>query len=65
MAAPLRGRTTADQWDAYLGHAKMLRPDFEQIDGFIDDIHYRSLAREGWILSLSGYRDGKPGGRVS
>ena len=48
-----------DQWDAYLGNAKMLRPELEQVDGFIDNIRYRSLTREGWILSLSGWRDEK------
>jgi heme-degrading monooxygenase HmoA len=49
----------ADQWDAYLGNARMLRPELERIDGFIDNIRYRSLTREGWILSLSGWRDEK------
>lgn len=44
-----------DQWDAYLGYAKMLRPELEQIPGFVDNIRYRSLTREGWILSLSGW----------
>jgi heme-degrading monooxygenase HmoA len=48
-----------DQWDAYLGDAKMLRPELEQVDGFIDNIRYKSLTREGWILSLSGWRDEK------
>ncbi len=48
-----------DQWDAYLGNAKMLRPELEQIDGFVDNIRYRSLTRAGWILSLSGWRDEK------
>src|SRR4029434_6943685 len=28
-------------------------------DGFVDNIRYRSLTREGWILSLSGWRDEK------
>jgi heme-degrading monooxygenase HmoA len=37
----------------------MLRPELEQIDGFVDNIRYRSLTREGWILSLSGWRDEK------
>lgn len=46
-------------WDDYLGNAKMLRPELEQIDGFVDNIRYRSLTREGWILSLSGWRDEK------
>lgn len=49
----------SDQWDAYLGYAKMLRPELEQIDGFVDNIRYRSLTRDGWILSLSNWRDEK------
>src|SRR5947199_8786767 len=49
----------SDPWDAYLGNAKMLRPELEQVDGFVDNIRYRSLTREGWILSLSGWRDEK------
>jgi heme-degrading monooxygenase HmoA len=48
-----------DQWDAYLGYAKMLRPDLEAIEGFVDNIRYRSLTRPGWILSLSNWRDEK------
>ena len=48
-----------DQWDAYLGNAKMLRPELEVVDGFVDNIRYKSLTREGWILSLSGWRDEK------
>jgi heme-degrading monooxygenase HmoA len=47
------------QWDAYLGHAKMLRPELEKVDGFVDNIRYKSLTREGWLLSLSGWRDEK------
>lgn len=49
----------SDQWDAYLGNAKMLRPELEQVDGFVDNIRYKSLTRDGWILSLSGWRDEK------
>src|ERR1700751_2733465 len=48
-----------DQWEAYLGHARMLRPELERVEGFIDNIRYRSLTREGWILSLSSWRDEK------
>jgi heme-degrading monooxygenase HmoA len=48
-----------EQWDAYLGNAKMLRPELEQVDGFVDNVRYKSLTREGWILSLSGWRDEK------
>jgi heme-degrading monooxygenase HmoA len=49
----------AEQWDAYLGEAKMLRPELERVDGFVDNIRYRSLTRAGWLLSLSGWRDEK------
>jgi heme-degrading monooxygenase HmoA len=48
-----------EQWDAYLGKAKLLRPELEQVDGFVDNVRYRSLMRAGWILSLSGWRDEK------
>ena len=48
-----------EQWDNYLGNAKMLRPELEQVDGFVDNIRYKSLTRPGWILSLSGWRDEK------
>jgi heme-degrading monooxygenase HmoA len=48
-----------EQWGMYLGTAKMLKPELEQIEGFIDNIRYKSLTREGWILSLSGWRDEK------
>jgi heme-degrading monooxygenase HmoA len=48
-----------DQWDAYLGYAKQLRPRLERMGGFIDNTRYRSLAREGWILSVSTWRDEK------
>jgi heme-degrading monooxygenase HmoA len=48
-----------DRWDAFLDNAKMLRPELVQVDGFVDNIRCRSLTREGWILSLSGWRDEK------
>ena len=48
-----------DQWDAYLGHARMLRPELERIEGFVDNFRYRSLTRGGWLVSLSGWRDEK------
>jgi heme-degrading monooxygenase HmoA len=49
----------SDQWETYLGLARMLRPDLEQIDGFLDSVRYKSLTREGWVLSLSNWRDEK------
>lgn len=48
-----------EHWDAYLGIASMLRSELEQTDGFVDNVRYRSLTREGWILSLSGWRNEK------
>jgi heme-degrading monooxygenase HmoA len=48
-----------DRWDCYLEYAKLLKPELEQIDGFVDNIRYRSLTREGWLLSLSNWRDEK------
>ena len=47
------------QTDTYLGYAKMLRPEVEKIDGFIDNVRYRSLTRDGWLLAMSGWRDEK------
>jgi heme-degrading monooxygenase HmoA len=49
----------SDQWDAYLGYAKLLRPELERVEGFVDNFRYRSLTREGWLVSLSGWRDEK------
>jgi heme-degrading monooxygenase HmoA len=49
----------SEQWEAYLGLAKMLKPELEKIDGFVDNVRYRSLRHEGWLLSLSDWRDEK------
>jgi heme-degrading monooxygenase HmoA len=49
----------SEKWDDYLGIAKMLKPELEAIDGFIENIRYRSLTRPGWLLSLSIWRDEK------
>jgi heme-degrading monooxygenase HmoA len=48
-----------ENWDDYLNNAKMLRPELEAINGFVDNIRYKSLTRDGWILSLSSWRDEK------
>ena len=37
-----------ENWDDYLDNAKMLRPELEQVEGFVDNIRYRSLTRKGW-----------------
>ena len=43
----------SDRWDQYLGLAKQLRPELEQIAGFIENERYRSRRTEGRLLSLS------------
>jgi heme-degrading monooxygenase HmoA len=49
----------SDKFDTYFGMAKMLKPELEKIDGFIDNNRYASLTRQGWLLSLSTWRDEK------
>src|ERR1700752_3985105 len=48
-----------ENWNYYFNNAEMLRPELEQVDGFVDNIRYKSLTRESWILSLSSWRDEK------
>jgi heme-degrading monooxygenase HmoA len=45
--------------DEYLALAKYLKPILETIDGFIDNERFESKRREGWVLSLSTWRDEK------
>jgi heme-degrading monooxygenase HmoA len=45
--------------DEYLGYGRLLRPDLVQVDGFLDNVRYRSQRRPGWLLSLSTWRDEK------
>lgn len=47
------------EWDAYLDYAKLLRPELERVDGFIDNERFTSKRRPGWLLSLSTWRDEK------
>ncbi len=49
----------AGQRDAYLGRGRLLKPELEAVEGFVDNVRYRSLTREGLILSLSSWRDEK------
>ena len=46
-------------WSTYLSVAKTLRPISESVIGYIDNVRYRSLTREGWILSLSSWANEK------
>ncbi len=48
-----------EQWDRYLELAKALKPEIENIDGFIDNERFQSRRTEGRVLSLSTWRDEK------
>jgi heme-degrading monooxygenase HmoA len=48
-----------ERWDDYLANAKLLTPELEKIDGFIANQRYASRRREGWLVSLSLWRDEK------
>lgn len=56
-AVIFEARPRDDRWDAYLGIAKLLRPELEKVDGFLENIRFRSRRRPGWLLSLSTWRD--------
>jgi heme-degrading monooxygenase HmoA len=45
--------------DDYLALAKILKPELEKIEGFIDNERFGSKRTEGRILSLSTWRDEK------
>jgi heme-degrading monooxygenase HmoA len=45
--------------DEYLALAKQLKPNLESTNGFIDNERFESKRREGWVLSLSTWRDEK------
>jgi heme-degrading monooxygenase HmoA len=49
----------SDRWDQYLGLAKLLRPELEQIKGFVDNERFKSRRTEGRLLSLSIWADEK------
>lgn len=48
-----------EAWNDYLHRAGILRPELVKIDGFILNERYRSLTRQGWLVSLSLWRDEK------
>jgi heme-degrading monooxygenase HmoA len=49
----------SERWSDYLDTAKLLRPEIERIDGFLDNERFRSERTEGRLLSLSSWRDEK------
>jgi len=46
-----------DEWDVYRARATARRAELEQAPGFVGNVDYSSLTRDGWILSLSDWRD--------
>ncbi|ACZ40346.1 antibiotic biosynthesis monooxygenase family protein [Sphaerobacter thermophilus] len=48
-----------ERWDEYLEIARLLRPELEQIEGFIDNERFRRIGDESGLLSLSTWRDEK------
>jgi heme-degrading monooxygenase HmoA len=49
----------ASKRDAYLDMTNILRSQLERVGGFINNIQYKSLTRDEWMLSLSEWRDEK------
>jgi heme-degrading monooxygenase HmoA len=49
----------SDRWDEYLGLGRLLKPEVEAIDGFLDNERFESQRTEGRVLSLSTWRDEK------
>ena len=47
----------AERWSDYLETARLLRPELEQIDGFVSIERFQSLVDDSKILSLSFWRD--------
>jgi heme-degrading monooxygenase HmoA len=45
--------------DVYAKRVALLKAEIVKIDGFIDQSLYSSLNRDGWLLSLSNWRDEK------
>jgi heme-degrading monooxygenase HmoA len=48
---------TETGYQRYLDLAALLRPRLDTIDGFISIERFRHLRRDGWLLSLSMWRD--------
>ena len=49
----------AEKRDIHAEIAGRLLPGLEQVPGFVDNFLYKSLLNEGWMLSLSTWRDEK------
>jgi len=49
----------AESADVYASRVSLLKKEIVKIDGFIDQSLYHSRNRDGWLLSLSNWRDEK------
>lgn len=45
--------------DVYANRVALLKGELVRIDGFVDQTMYRSVTRDGWLLSVSTWRDEK------
>jgi heme-degrading monooxygenase HmoA len=52
-------RAKPEMSDVYAKRVALLKRELAQIDGFVDQTLYRSLTRDGWLLSVSTWRDEK------
>jgi heme-degrading monooxygenase HmoA len=52
-------RPKPERWKAYLDLAKLLKPELERIEGFINNERFESLGTKGRMLSLSTWREEK------
>src|SRR5687768_13547897 len=48
-----------ERWDDYLETARLLRPEIDRVDGFLDNERFRSERTAGRVLSLSTWREEK------
>jgi hypothetical protein len=49
-----------ENWDDYLDNAKMLRPELEKVEGFVDNIRYKSFTPDPFAFELAGREVGCP-----
>jgi heme-degrading monooxygenase HmoA len=45
--------------EVYANRVAVLKQELMQVDGFVDQTMFRSLTRDGWLMSVSSWRDEK------
>ncbi|HYX19971.1 MAG TPA: antibiotic biosynthesis monooxygenase [Thermoanaerobaculia bacterium] len=58
FAVLIEAEPRKEQRDSYFAKAAMLDSGLARAPGFVESARYRSLTRDGWILSLSDWTDG-------